>query len=126
MSEGVETVDTRTNNFEIIPREVLQDTRISYRALGVLVDLLSRPTGWKTSASRIAAARRGPTDQKRRPGAEGRDAIETALAELERVGYLARKRIQNKETGTWSWLWLYGDSPAQVAAVLAERLAARN
>jgi len=126
VSEGVQTFDTRTNNFEIIPREVLQDSRISFRALGVLVDLLSRPEGWKTSATRIASSRRGPTDQKRRPGAEGRDAIETALAELERVGYLARKRIQNKETGTWSWLWMYGDNPVRVAAAMAEHLAARN
>lgn len=128
MSEetGAETRNVRKQSFEMIPRAVLQDARISYRAVGVLVDLLSRPPGWKASAARLSAARQKPRsdDGAKVKGCEGREAVETALRELEMVGYLARKRVQNRATGTWGWVWIYGDDPQVVAASLVEELAA--
>lgn len=94
--------------YESIPRDVLQDERLSYRARGVLACLLSRPDGWRTSAEQLA-----------RQGKEGREAIRTALRELEDVGYLGRQRVQT-EFGQWGWVWIVGDDPAQVADALAE------
>lgn len=88
---------------ESIPWRVLQDERISFRALGVLVLLLSLPDNWKTNATALAKKRK-----------EGRDAVETALTELEAAGYLFRRRLQYRG-GTWGWLWMYGDDPAYVA-----------
>ena len=75
----------RTRRVNVDPREpipwrVLQDKRISFRARGILGYLLSLPDGWEASAERIA-----------HETTEGRDAVATALKELERAGYLARR-----------------------------------
>jgi hypothetical protein len=85
----------------VLLRTALQDDRLSFRARGVLASVLSRPQDWTTSAARLA--RSSPT--------EGRDAIRTALIELESCGYLRRNRTQN-ERGQWEWHWDISDDPA--------------
>lgn len=97
---------------EPIPWRVLQDKRISFRARGVLGYLLSLPDGWEASAERIA-----------RDTTEGRDAVATALKELESVGYLARRKYQTTG-GTWAWAWLYSDTPDELAAHVEDELRA--
>jgi hypothetical protein len=77
-------------NFTIIRNDVLRDARLSYRARGVLVSLLSRPDNWRMSAEQLA----GETTS------EGRDAIRSALRELEIVGYLHRQKVR-KLDGTF-------------------------
>ncbi len=77
------------NKFAIIRNEVLQDERLSFRARGVLANILSRPDNWRCSAWDLA-----------HEGREGRRAILTALTELEDHGYLKRQRKQN-ERGQW-------------------------
>lgn len=79
-------------DFTILRNAVIGDERLSYRARGVLHDILSKPPNWRTRAEDLA--RRSPT--------EGRDAIRTALRELEEVGYLVRERKQDPATGRWS------------------------
>lgn len=59
----------------------VNDDRLSFRARGVLAWLLEKPDSWTVNANAIAAR-----------GAEGRDAIRTALAELEHAGYLRRRK----------------------------------
>lgn len=78
-----------SDNFAQIANSCLQDERISYRARGILASMLSRPPGWTTSAERLAMA-----------GAEGRDAVRSALRELEKFGYLVRVKAQD-EKGQW-------------------------
>lgn len=90
-------------------RAALQDNRISYRARGILASVLSRPQDWTSSAARLA--RQSPT--------EGRDAIRTALIELESVGYLVRIRSQN-ERGQWEWSWDISDDPTLFAQKTAD------
>jgi hypothetical protein len=101
----------RGEAFEMIPRRVLQDSALSFRARGVLGYLLSQPDGWRTSAERLT-----------RQGTEGRDAIGSALTELEGRGYLARHRVRVRG-GRFRWIWIYGDDPARVAASAARGLA---
>lgn len=100
--------------YESIARDVLQDVRLSYRARGVLASLLSRPDGWRTSSEQLA-----------RQGKEGREAVRTALKELETVGYLGRERVQDRDTGTWGWVWIVGQDPEDVAAEVAAEVRSR-
>lgn len=67
-----------------IPTKALADDEISFRAAGVLAYLLSRPDGWETDSKRLARGARR----------EGRDAIRTALKELEARGYLHRVKVR--------------------------------
>ena len=62
--------------------DVARDTRLSFAARGVLVDMLSRPPDWEFSADRIAAG--SPF--------EGRKAVLRCLREMEACGYLRRFR----------------------------------
>lgn len=67
-----------------IPNEWIRDTRITFKAKGVLHLLLSHKSGWRTSISHLSSV-----------GKDGRDAIRTAIIELEESGYLVRTRIRD-------------------------------
>jgi len=95
-----------------LQRRALQDPRLSFRALGVLCAVLSRPADWRTSAEQLATERK-----------EGREAIAAALRELEAAGYLARHRVQG-ERGHWAWVWDLTDDPA--AMPVLPQVAAAN
>jgi len=71
------------HRFTQIPNEWIRDPRIGFKAKGVLHYLLSHQTGWRTSIAHLAASSR-----------DGRDAIRTAILELEQNGYLKRTRIR--------------------------------
>jgi hypothetical protein len=69
-------------NFTILPNELLRDDRLTYCARGVLVELLSRPSGWETNADALSErARRHRGDVV----GEGRRGLRAAFAELERA-----------------------------------------
>lgn len=87
------------SNFTVLSNEILRDNRLSFRARGILVSILSRPDNWRTSAESLA------NESK-----EGRGAILTALKELETVGYLERTKHQN-EQGHWVSDSLIYDKP---------------
>lgn len=74
------------DQFAQISNQALEDARLSYRARGLLAYMLSRPEGWTTDATRLAAGK----------STEGRGAILTALKELENHGYLVRRRTQDR------------------------------
>ncbi len=76
------------SRFTIIPDEALRDPRLTYRARGVLAEILSRPDDWDTTAD--AMWRRARSE--RGAAGEGRDALRAAFAELEVAGYLYRSR----------------------------------
>ena len=60
----------------------MEDARLSFRALGVLVYLLSKPDHW-TVDSRVLC----------QTHPEGRDAVRTALSELKEAGYMRQERV---------------------------------
>ncbi|WP_035847453.1 hypothetical protein [Kitasatospora azatica] len=63
-------------SFTVLPNGLLQDRRLSYTARGLLVDLLSRPDGWREDGRQMADS-----------SPQGRGAIRKALKELMAAGY---------------------------------------
>lgn len=64
--------------FTQVPNAWVRDERLSRKARGLLVEIMSHSIGWHVSVSGLQAA-----------GTEGRDAIKSALVELKELGYLA-------------------------------------
>jgi hypothetical protein len=88
-------------SFTILDNAVLRDAGLSYRARGVLGYILSLPDGAQIDSKTLAER-----------GNEGRDAIRTALSELETVGYLHRERQQDP-AGLWRTVSLVYDRPVE-------------
>lgn len=87
-------------NYTVIHNEVIRDGRLSWKARGLLIFLLSQPDDWHTSASRLA-----------RQSPDGRAAILSGLHELELAGYIQRRRIQNRK-GYFSTETVVYDTPS--------------
>ena len=87
------------SGWTMIDNRTLGDTSLSFRARGVLAFILSKPDHWRTSAANLA-----------RQAQEGRDAINTALGELEAAGYLERRRSQDS-AGRWKTENIIYDRP---------------
>ncbi|MFD6699843.1 MULTISPECIES: hypothetical protein [unclassified Microbacterium] len=66
-------------DFTIMPNVWARDRRLSRKARGLLVELLSHQPGWAVSVATLVGA-----------GTEGRDAVRSAIRELEEAGYLER------------------------------------
>ncbi|MEY9947286.1 hypothetical protein [Kitasatospora sp. GAS1066B] len=62
--------------YAALPNRLLQDRTLSYTARGLLVDLLSRPDGWREDGRRMADS-----------SPQGRAAIRRAIKELIAAGY---------------------------------------
>lgn len=89
---GIRRGPRRADQFTILSNDVLNDKRLSFRARGVLIWLLSKPADWRTRSESIAAQ----SDK------DGRDSIRSAMRELAELGYLVREKTQDETTGRWS------------------------
>jgi hypothetical protein len=92
-------------DFTIVSNAVIRDSRLSYRARGVLIDVLSRPDDWRTDFKSIA-----------RVGKEGESAIRTALEELRAAGYIVQSRVRG-ERGRWLTVNTVYDFPQENSQV---------
>lgn len=79
----------RHDHYLVVAREVARDARLSYRARGVLIAMLSHADGWRCTAEDLARA-----------GKEGRGAVLAALRELRAAGYMRVERRQDAR-GHW-------------------------
>lgn len=70
--------------FVQVPNAWARDARLSRKARGLLVELLSHTVGWEVTVDSLMDA-----------GTEGRDAIRTAIKELVDHGYLVVHRQRN-------------------------------
>ena len=91
-----------SDNFAQISNATLADERLSWKAVGLLAYLLSRPVGWGTTAQELWKSRTHK--------GEGRDVIYAALKELETFGYLRRARVRGPG-GTFTWEQEVYDTP---------------
>lgn len=84
-----------TEAFTILPNAMLRDSRLTFRARGLLCMMMSLHEDWQTHQTWIE-------DQ----GAEGRLAVRAAVKELEQAGYLRRERLRDHgrlHACIWHW-----------------------
>ena len=86
-------------HFTIVSNTVINDHRLTWKARGILVYLLSKPDHWRTSAIRLA-----------RESPDGRHAVRSALTELRDTGYLVTSRCQDG-AGRWTTSTTIYDTP---------------
>jgi len=77
----------------------IENDGLSFKAKGLLAYLMSKPDRWEIRISDLC---------KHSP--EGEVSIRSGLAELERAGYLARKREQDQH-GKFVWVCIVSDTP---------------
>lgn len=90
-----------TKNFTTFHNEMLQDTRLSYAALGILTMMLSKPWDWKTYVDWLSTQRR-----------ERKKEIQTCLKELESLGYLRRERMRGEKGKLSTMIWHWEGTPS--------------
>ncbi|MGW6021291.1 hypothetical protein [Streptomyces sp. NPDC055099] len=103
-----------STGFTVLPTATLEDSRLSFRARGVLAFLISKPDAWRVRAESIASA-----------GKEGKEAIKTALRELKDFGYY-RVVTERLADGTLSRITEVYDTAQEWAAEEYRKLEARR
>lgn len=92
-----------------VPNVVARDYRLSWRARGLLVELLSYPPGWEITIDELV--KRAQRQAQMLGGkVEGRDAMRAAARELKAVGYLVATKYQD-ERGRWHTVVEVTDAP---------------
>ncbi|MFJ2578433.1 hypothetical protein [Kitasatospora aureofaciens] len=91
--------------FIALPNTLLQDRGLSYTARGLLVDLLSRPDGWREDGRRMADT-----------SPQGRTAIAKALRELAEAGYYRVEKVRQPD-GTFISVAHVYDTPQLPASL---------
>ena len=81
---------TRKTRFTVIPNELLEDSSLDWKDLGMLVYLLSKPDNWEISVEHLKKQR-----------SMGRDAIYKCLDAIILAGYAKREK---KRDGTVDWM----------------------
>lgn len=89
------------SNFTIVQNTVIRDHRLSFRARGILVFILSMPDNWSTSSDYLG-----------RISKEGRDAVRAAMKELQSAGYIQRTKQQSSQ-GRWQTVTIVHDTPVE-------------
>ena len=91
----------REKHFSIVNNEILNDTRLSFKARGLLIYMLSMKDDWKFYSKELAKH-----SQK-----DGKDSIQSALKEIEQAGYLQRIQTRQKNGRFGEQDWLLVDTP---------------
>lgn len=84
--------DKSGGHFTQVMNDAVRDKRMSYRALGILVRCLSNVDEWVPSVDDL---RHNVLEDGTKGGREGRDAIRSALKELDALGYRVLQRSQD-------------------------------
>lgn len=74
----------KTKNYTVMSNHHLQNTKLSLKAKGMISLMLSLPDSWDYTTRGLAAICK-----------DGVDSINSTIKELEKYGYLTRKRIRN-------------------------------
>lgn len=86
-------VQKRPNNFVMMDKSFLEDTRLSYKAKGILAYLLSKPDNWKVIIGNLVNY-----------STDGKASVYAGLKELKECGYYEKIPVRN-EQGTRITRW---------------------
>ena len=87
--------------FSQILNELINNKQLSYKALGILTYILSKPDDWEVYNSDLI-----------REGIDGKESVRTGLLELKEKKYIQRYRVFNKKTGSvHHWETLVSETP---------------
>lgn len=84
---------------KLMPISPLRDSRLSYRARGVLAHLMSMSNRWKIMPSHLKIVLKDDTCKS---GRLGKDAIQKVMCELKTHGYVSQTKRRLKD-GRWYW-----------------------
>jgi hypothetical protein len=87
--------EKRAKNFTVIDNDIINDSRLDWRDLGLLIYLLSKPDDWEVCTAHLIKVRKS-----------GRDAVHNSLKNLCEIGYASRK--PNPHGG---WVWTITENP---------------
>lgn len=85
-------VQKRPSNFVLIDKSFLEDTRLSYKAKGILAYLLSKPDNWKVIVGNLVNY-----------SADGKASVYAGLKELRKCGYYEKVPIRNDKGHFIRW-----------------------
>lgn len=76
----------KTKNFTVMSNHHFKEKELSLKSKGLLSLMLSLPETWNYSVAGLVSLSK-----------DGKDGVMSALGELEKFGYLSRKRVQNEK-----------------------------
>jgi hypothetical protein len=85
-------VHKKENPYVIIDKTGVNDTRLSWKARGLLCYLLSKPDDWKVNVKHLA-----------NQGPDGERATRSGLKELERYGYMVTRPVRDDKGRITEW-----------------------
>ena len=89
----------RKERFSIVDNKVIEDKRLSFKARGLLIYMLSKPDDWKFYTDELV----------KRSVKDGISAIKSTLREIEAAGYLVRKQGHKSNGQFTSQDWILTD-----------------
>ncbi len=95
-----------SSHFTIIPNDVISDSNLSWKSLGLLVKLLSLPPGYPYLTVESLSKKNGT----------GTAATRSGLQELEDAGYLSIKRTHDSRGRFEKTVWHISDEPNSQAS----------
>lgn len=100
MPRTIDIID-KSHGFTVIGNTILNDSRLHLKSLGLYAKLLQLPDTWRFTERGLASL----FDN------DGRDSLRTALADLEKHGYLRRYQRREADGGFGPWVWEIVDNP---------------
>lgn len=81
----------KTRDYTVVDNACIIDKGLSFKALGLLVYLLSRPDNWNFNYRHLSTTH-----------TDGNAAVMSAMRELQERGYIRRRKVKNDD-GTFTW-----------------------
>lgn len=102
-------VINRDTQFTIIGNRIIQDRSLSLKAKGIASLMFSLGDGWEVSVERLMEY-----------SIDGRDAVRTAIIELENAGYLRRERVRDDTGMLGNMNYIISENPVSSTPALNE------